>query len=503
MLCQVATNVWASRTVKDHWVGFMKNTQSIKERIADSAEDPGNCGVRLYKVSINLGDLPYFEVRAEAVAQFDSTKLRNVNYHRDHIVDRFPLLFCLTRVPDSLEMNLFLEHRYRGKFLPPKRGGRRNLLGGVTLETLYSIANSLRGFLAWLVKANADWREIYAAPDSEKAKAWLPPYRYRMALIERISNNEISRDTANLYLSHIRQFYEWALTTRRIERVPFKYKFIAIKKHRQDGDFDLLFSSALNEKALLIQTSDLVIPKRYRSKQEAHSAALTPFNATELRWMLNTHYMRLSSRRLWAELAYACGLRAKEIATLAENIVVNPTLSGKAFFEVKVLGKFNKERRIVVPLRLMESLWQFKNSPERLHRAGLWDLASGTHQARPLFLNRSGKAINSASITNVTSYVAKELKHSDTTFNRSFHDLRATFATALAKFMLEKQMPLGFIQYRLMALMGHANFSTTQKYINFARTITFEHQMEGWVEQVFGGLRSSFEDAAHYEQVTL
>jgi integrase len=168
-------------------------------------------------------------------------------------------------------------------------------------------------------------------------------------------------------------------------------------------------------------------------------------------------------------------------------------MSTKAAFQVTIVGKFNKERKVLIPKFLMTSLWSYKNSPERMRRAGKWDLLNGSDINRPLFLNRSGDAINSASITNVTSIVAKELAVSGIEFARSFHDLRATFATSLAKFMLEKHLPLGFIQYKLMSLLGHANFSTTLKYINFARTITFEGQMLDWVDRIFTGLGPSLE----------
>lgn len=470
---------------------------TLENRLTVKGDVPA---VQLYKVTINLGNLPYFDGNSELAVKSVAASMRAISFHQDHIVDDFPLLFCHAKVLDSLEMNLFMEHRYRGKFLPPKRGGNRNLVGGVTVKTLKSIANSLRGFLAWLAETDTNWREVYAVADSDKAKGWLPPYRYRANLIGRITANEISRDTANLYLSHVRQFYEWALKTQRIDRIPFQYKRIAIKKRRNDGDFDLLFSSLQNEKALMIQTSDLTIPKKYKPKQWALDDSLAPFNTEELRWLFDSEYMRLDGRRLWAELGLACGLRASEVASLPEDVVVSPALSAMTVFEVKILGKFNKERKILIPRFLMESLWLYKNSSDRMFRAAKWDLRQGASQVRPLFLNRSGCPINSGSITNITSFVAQELAPSNIQFNRSFHDLRATFATSLAKFMLEKHLPLGFIQYKLMGLMGHTNFSTTQKYINFARTVTFEKQMQDWVDRIFTGLRPELEAEARINE---
>lgn len=452
--------------------------------------------VQVLHVSINLGDLPYFDGIVTLPDDGTENSIRKICFHRDHVVEGFPLLFCPSRVVDGLEMNLFLEHRYRGKFLRPRTGGHRNPLGGVTVKTLKSIANSLCGYLAWLAESNIDWREVYAVTDSDKAKAWLPPYRYRAHLIERITAGDLSRDTGNLYLSHVRQFYEWALKTKRIDRIPFQYKRLAIKKRRKDGEYDLLFSALMDERGLVIQTSDLTIPKKYRSKLEAFGDSLTPFNAEELRRYFGSDYMRLDTRKLWGELALSCGLRADEVVSLREDAITCPSLSTRFVFEFRILGKFNKERKVLVPRFLMESLWQYKNSPIRLRRAAKWDLREGSSSGRPLFLNRSGRPINGGSITNTTSFVSQEYSKAGIQFDRSFHDLRATYATNLAKFMLEKRLPLGFIQYKLMALMGHANFSTTQKYINFAGTITFEKQMQDWVDRVFTGLRPALEEEA-------
>ncbi len=442
-------------------------------------------GVLSVPVTINFGDLPYFDGELVLSCNGTSGTVRQVAFHKDHVVEKFPLLYCQGRPVDALEMNLFMEHRYRGRFLPPKKGGRRNPLGGVTVETIQSIANSLRLFLSWLAETDTDWREVYAAADSVQAKAWLPPYRYRMHLINRIQQGEIERDTANLYINHVRQFYEWARAMQRIERLPFEYKQVPIKKQRKDGDFDLLFTEVMDEKVLMIQSSDLAIPKKYKNKLAALTDRLAPFSAEELGQFFGSHYLRLDIRRLASNLAVASGLRAGEVVTLTENVIEDPDVSAKPFFIVSITGKFNKERKILVPRFLMKMLWQYKNSPEHLHRAGKWDLRQGTGKARPLFLNRSGGKITSASLTNITSCVAAELAVTGIKFERSFHDLRATYATNLARFMLERNMPLGFIQYKLMSLMGHANFATTLKYINFARSVTFESQMQDWVAKVF------------------
>ncbi len=46
----------------------------------------------------------------------------------------------------------------------------------------------------------------------------------------------------------------------------------------------------------------------------------------------------------------------------------------------------------------------------------------------------------------------------------------------------------------LIINMGHSNFSTTQKYINFARSEPFDKQMASWVDKLFGEHLSSLHD---------
>lgn len=132
----------------------------------------------------------------------------------------------------------------------------------------------------------------------------------------------------------------------------------------------------------------------------------------------------------------------------------------------------------------MASLWGYLNSTERQRRLGKWQLEHGDSYSAPLFINRSGRPMIAKSVSNVISKVRAGLDGK--TLERDFHDLRSTFATNLAKFMLKQNLPIGFIQYKLMQLLGHSDFSTTQKYINFARSETFDKQMSSWVDKLFG-----------------
>ncbi len=435
--------------------------------------------VSVVKNEVNLGDLPYFNQESRC-----GQPLREVSYHCDREISKFPRLRSLTRIHDVLEMNLFLEHRYKGQFMPPKRANQTNTLGGVSVLTLSSTAYSLSIFLSWLEENNVAWQEVIATAPSEKAKYWLPVYRFRKHLIDRVATKEIDRDSANLYMNHIRQFYEWALKHRRIDKIPFEYKTQVIKKKRKDGNIDFLFSGQFaQERGITVTTTDLLIPKKYKQKS-FNQNELAPYSREELERLYASKELTKPASRLWVELAHQCGLRADEVATFPASAVKDPALITDKIFYVEITGKLSKTRKVMVSSALMVSLWGYLNSTERQHRLGKWQLEHGDSDAAPLFINRSGKPIVSKSVSNVISKVRAELI--DKPLERDFHDLRSTFATNLAKFMLKQNLPIGFIQYKLMQLLGHSDFATTQKYINFARSETFDKQMSSWVDKLFG-----------------
>lgn len=442
---------------------------------------------KVRKTTVNLGDLPYFETT-------DDQTMRVVRYHHDNLIEKFPRVLSLTRITDALEINLFLEQRFRGVFMPPNRGGRANPLGGVTVLTINSIANSMCLFLQWIEQNNVNWQEVYAINDSDQAKYWLPVYRYRKYLIDLVTARVIDLDTSNLYMNHVRQFYEWARKQRRIDKLPFKYETIVIKKPREDGNVDLLFTNyGFEEKGIIVTTTDLRIPKKHRQKV-GNNSELSPYSQKELTDLFSTSELAKDGNRLKVSLACHCGLRAHEVSTFPAVAVKNPSLSNDKIFYVKITGKYSKLRTIMVSPYLMQSLWQYANSKECQYRISKWQMQHGSCDSAPLFLNRSGEKVQAKSIGNIISRARKELSQQGIQLNKSFHDLRPTFATNLTRFMLEKNLQFNYIQYKLMDLMGHSNFSTTEKYINFAQSVTFDQQMSTWVDKLFGEFLGQFQE---------
>jgi hypothetical protein len=79
--------------------------------------------VGIYRLKFNVGTLPEFS------GEIDEHGIRAIEYRDDHWVDNFPLIWSSGRQFDALEMNLYLEHRYKGLYRAPKRAARSNSLG--------------------------------------------------------------------------------------------------------------------------------------------------------------------------------------------------------------------------------------------------------------------------------------------------------------------------------------------------------------------------------------
>lgn len=87
------------------------------------------------------------------------------------------------------------------------------------------------------------------------------------------------------------------------------------------------------------------------------------------------------------------------------------------------------------------------------------------------------------------SYVRKEQKEKNqTVLDRTFHDLRSTFGTYLAIYLIKKFNNLERVRSTLMKWMGHADFKTTESYIGFAKALSNPSEygaMHQWVIDVY------------------
>ena len=142
----------------------------------------------------------------------------------------------------------------------------------------------------------------------------------------------------------------------------------------------------------------------------------------------------------WLLLAFCCGLRAEEVATLRiENIFPEE-------HKLKVLGKRKKERYTILPDIVTKYLRMYCKEQRITKKQGF------------LFSSYDHKSpINSKSIINYFTTIKKAYELED---NISFHSLRHSFATYYL-------MNGGNI-ITLKNMLGHAHLNTTNIYLHIA-----------------------------------
>ena len=145
--------------------------------------------------------------------------------------------------------------------------------------------------------------------------------------------------------------------------------------------------------------------------------------------------------RCWLILAFCCGLRVSEIATLEiENIFPNE-------HKLKILGKGNKERYTILPNIVTKFLRLYCKEQHITNKNGY------------LFLSHDKQnCINNKSIINYFSTI-KDAYNLDK--NISFHTLRHSFATYYL-------MNGGNI-ITLKSMLGHNHLETTNIYLHIAQ----------------------------------
>lgn len=108
--------------------------------------------------------------------------------------------------------------------------------------------------------------------------------------------------------------------------MPFEYQQVYIKRKNENNDINSFFSESYSVTGLSIQTSDLVIPRKYRQKSLL-SDQLLPSTHEELASLYATQYLKSPARRLWVDLALLTGMRAFEIADFKDIHVIDPSFS--------------------------------------------------------------------------------------------------------------------------------------------------------------------------------
>jgi len=469
-----------------------------------------NGKARVLNVQINLGLRPYFVRDENQQYVTDEHGVREIAYHTDRVVDHFPLIHCSERLDLCCELNLFLIQRFTGEFsmkrnknqdqkirslLAESEGTRATAMGQpISLKTVRSLADSLLPFVNWLVLEEADWQEVIAEPlvITEDSLDLVPVWRYRNNVYKRVKSGEIFYSTGRNRVNVVTSFYQWSHINKRIGILPFELINKVIPRKRKDEHFDMLMGMSLSpSRGLPVFTTSMALPKIITQKKATSADKLMPYRNYELALLMGSDVIsKNDTYRLWAKLGYMVGLREFECLMLNRDFVRNPAESNQPGWYLSFKGKLGKDRSVFVTKQLMQELWDYINTKQYTRRLNKFQVENGVDEIIPLFINNRGHRMSDGSPGNIIELVRNELSAKGIgRLCRSFHDLRSTFATNLAAFLIQAGKSESYIKYKLMSLLGHSDFETTKQYINFVNNEGFEKTMLEWVETVYGSTK--------------
>ena len=350
------------------------------------------------------------------------------------------------------------------------------------LVDLSSYSRALRLYWSFLEEQNLEWNSF---PPIKRLK---PTYQFRHHLITLIEDTAIAHSTANHYLSHVVQFYIWAihdnyLNIENENTAPFCLEFIDIKRNDKLAHL---------KKKFTVQTSDL----RIRVPKVAHTNNVNTMNALsreDLKLVANKLLNESIEFRLQCLLGLQCGLRINEISTLTVDAINQaiPLTENKSRYSITigldngVQTKYKKTRKIEISYRLLITLKNYSISERYLKRLKklkhkqlnvIQNLPN--HKMRnlersiiftPLFISNYGNPTESKVISARWADFRKNVRMIDLSFNHKFHDLRCTYGTYRLNDLLQSNIDTSEALDCIMSWMGHNHEQTTWKYLRYLK----------------------------------
>ncbi len=193
-----------------------------------------------------------------------------------------------------------------------------------------------------------------------------PTYRFRNDdLLKAAKKGEIAYSTASLYMLHVIKFYEWAAHERFItfteDNKPFSYQLVHIANTGMMNH---------NNPKFVVRSTDLRIKKPARNENQR----LNPLSKEELGQFATCLTGYSEEFIIHQLLQLQSGLRVEEACTFPITSVEKPE-QGTKRFEVEigpsngVHTKFNKARKVEIPLSLMKRMYYYSISERRFIRA--------------------------------------------------------------------------------------------------------------------------------------
>ena len=362
----------------------------------------------------------------------------------DEIYGGFPQIINLKNIETSIEFNRFLLDKYIYNDFNINR--KNNEISKLRIENLL---NSLKIFLNWLTQNLINWKDELTTSEESPIKL------YQKYLIDLIEEEKIEYSTATTYYRDVTMLYEWAVSRRIIDTLPFEYNINYNNNYRIDR------ITAKTQPIRKNFSSTLKIPKKYKSKKTKFLSSYTPEEYYEL---INTKYCKTPTRQIWIKLAKEYGLRRNEIININEDII-DDAKNGL----YQVIGKGNKLREIYFKKEIINEIINYCNSHQRKIALKKHYLINDYTSSPPLFLNNKGIRIKPKSLSNIIYPAKEELSSKGFHFNKTFHDLRATYAVERFLELLKNGFDLDAIELIISDELGHSLFETTKRYLRIIK----------------------------------
>lgn len=384
----------------------------------------------------------------------------------------FPQVFWETGRPWR-EANLWFYERYQNR--------------NVQLRTVIASAAALHAYAQWLERTLIDWWDF----PPRKADRCL--VRYRGALIKAIEGGELAASTASARMRIVVAFYRWLLAKGLLSPMwpMWRERSIGIR----------LVDPVGFQRTIGVHTTDLAIPNRLRRKGNLEGG-VTPISADMRDALLALARNHASQElHLMLTLGFFTGMRLGSICDLKIQTLLNavPDAVAPGIMRLaigpganpRVATKFGVTGQVIIPAELLDNLRVYAYSVRRLHREAL----ATPENRKLLFLTRFGRPYaerdsNKSASLNVEMLrlrrvgVEKGLQVNDF----SFHQSRATFATAVAEIAIKMGGAINAVAL-VRELLLHKDEATSLRYIKFVEKTPIKAELANEFTRLFLGLR--------------
>ncbi|RSM28400.1 integrase [Aeromonas salmonicida] len=407
-----------------------------------------------------------------------------------------------------------------GQYVEPVNQWFIHLTAAMRLEDLSSYSRALLRYWLFLEREGLAWNEF------SPIKSLRPTNRFRNDdLLKCAKIGNLAYSTANTYMSHVVQFYRWAVHERYFpltnSNKPFESESLKIKNNGILAHMMPTFT---------VQTTDL----RIRVPKDSTSCTVNGLNPLT-RAMLQVLSLRLRREspetRLMVLLAAQCGLRIKEAAGLTLTAINQAVPCADSYSRYQItIGpsngvptKFRKTRTIEITQTLLGELQRYAIGERRLRRLdklqalieqyrpqfsdqeqqplqplGLnrdkLELLVAAQHYEPLFISQTGNPFQSKAMDARFGEIRRKIIADGIPFTHRFHDLRCSYATYRLQSLLDAGLDATNALDLIMQWMGHNHESTTWKYLRYLK------RQEAIKDKIFmldSIMHQAIEDADH------